>query len=123
MAKNENEKLMIFSTPELEGKNDRPQDPTALTCGSGAHRIKLCSRAGQGGTEKHPTSCQKSNPGRPVQNVRNSISCYTIKQKTITYIFEFILYHFLAIYFDFSRMSNKNYDYKNYDYKNVVYSR
>jgi hypothetical protein len=62
-------RLKIFSTPELEGKNDRPQDPAALACGSGVHRIKLRSRAGQGGIEKHPTSCQKSNPGRPVQNV------------------------------------------------------
>ena len=59
----------VFSKPELEGKNDRPQEPTALSCGRGVHRIKLRSRAEQGGIEKHPTSCQKSHPGRPVQNV------------------------------------------------------
>jgi len=93
---------MIFSTPELEGKNDRPQVPAALSCGIGVHRIKLRSRARQGGIEKHPTSFQKSNPDRPVQNVSNSISRYTIKLKTITYIFKFILYHFLRTYFDFS---------------------
>jgi hypothetical protein len=42
-------KLKIFSTPELEGKNDQPQVPAALSCGPGVHRIKLGSRAGQGG--------------------------------------------------------------------------
>lgn len=89
--------------PELEWKNDRPQDLAALSCGSGVHRTKRGSRAGQGGLEKHPTSCQISNPGRPVQNVCNSISCYTIKLKTITYMFKFILHHFLRIYFDFSK--------------------
>jgi len=62
-------KLKIFSTPELEGKNDRPQESAALSYGSRVHRIKLRSRAGQDGIEKHPTSCQKTNPGRVVQNV------------------------------------------------------
>jgi len=42
-------KLKIFSTSELEGKNDQPQVPAALSCGPGVHRIKLRSRAGQGG--------------------------------------------------------------------------
>jgi hypothetical protein len=62
-------KLKIFSMPELEEKNDRSQVPAVLFCGPGVHRIKLRSRAGQSGIEKHPTSCQTSNPGRPVQNV------------------------------------------------------
>jgi hypothetical protein len=34
--------------------------------------------------------------------VWNSITSYTIKLKAITYIFKFILYHFLRIYFDSS---------------------
>ena len=105
--------LQTFSKPELQGKNDRPQDPAALPSGNGVHRVKMRSRAGQGGIEKHPTSCQKSNPDRPVQNVWNSTSCYTIKLKTVTYIFKFILYQLLIS----PRMSNKN-----DDCKNVVYS-